>query len=248
LDSHLDEYVIHKTYRGYPRIPSDIDTLVPNLGVAVRKLKSVGLKIHEYDEHGVMLLDTNGVKVHLNGEITWANSFFFDKELVLNNPRKANLWYVNATIPNINADFLTHVAHINFEPLHFTLSDFLYLCKLAPFVDWVILLQQVRKHNWTQSFTRTLSLIDDYNRSIYSPPYPFESLNPNNKYNNHEILVFPKNLPRTQIAMAFLEKKPFSYLLSKLSKSIQILATGDTYQSYYNPPELTLINEVLSNA
>jgi hypothetical protein len=247
LDSCLDDYILHKTYRGYSRIPSDIDTLVPDLDAASDKLQSRGMKIKEYEGHAIMLVDNNGVKVHLHKEIFWANSIFFDKEFIFRNFRTVNIWGLHAKIPGYTADFLIHLAHINFEPLHFTLSDFLYLCKIAPFVNWETLLRQVEKYNWEQSFMHTLSLICKYERALYAPPHPFDSITKKHVSKNDAVIVFPKNLPRTMIVLGFFEKKAFSYLLSKLSKAVQILATGDTYQSYYQPPEFRLICKALNN-
>jgi hypothetical protein len=247
LDTNLDQYLLHKTYRGYPRIPSDIDTLVPDLHAAAEKLQSAGLKLKEDEGNAVMLIDNNGVKVHLHGEISWANSVFFDKEFVFQNPRTVNLWNMNVKIPSFDADLLIHIAHITYEPLHFTLSDFLYICKLTTFVNWTALLHQAKKHQWLQSFIRTISLIDEYNQALYPPQHTFDSLNLRYTPNNNETIVFPKDLPRTQIVLAFLEKRPFSYSLSKFSKAAQIIVNGDTHQAYYHPPEFRLISETLNN-
>jgi hypothetical protein len=240
------EYVIFKTYRGYSRIPSDVDVLVPNLSDAAQKLKSAGPKISRNDKHEVMLIFKEKIKIHLQDEISWAASFFFDKELVFSRPQKISLWNTTVKIPNINIDLLSHVAHINFEPLHFTLSDFIYICKIIPFADLEVI-RQAQKYNWLHSFSRTLSLISAYHRAIYASPFPFDLLDVTIQNGKDETLDFPKNLPRTDIALAFLEKRPFLYLLSKLTKSLEVIATGDTYQAYYNPPELKLINEVLEN-
>lgn len=244
LESCLKEYMIFKTYRSYPRIPNDIDILVRDLDKAVGHLRSVGMKLCEHtDLHAVVLISNRKIRLHLHDKISWAGSTYFDDKLIHENSRTVTLWGVKVKIPNLNADFLIHIAHINFEQLFFTVSDFLYLCKLAHMVDWNIILNEAKKHHWMGTFKRSISLLDSVYHTFYLDPCPFKRLNLEHQPRKGVNIKLPYLLPRDYIITAFFEKRLFMYLARKSLKSIYIMFTGDVYKPFYLPPEWTLIKK-----
>jgi hypothetical protein len=240
----LDYYIIVKTFRGYDVIPNDIDILVPEISEAVQKLKNkFETRLLDYEPNHLMVL-IDEQKVHLHERISWADSAFLDNELINKSPRIARLWNVDVRIPNVNADFLIYIAHIDFEPLHFTLSDLIYLSKIAPLLDWNVIFSQAEKYHWIRTLTQTMCLLDSFHHTLYGQFCPFTKLNLPHKSCTANSMEMPKSLPRRLILNAFLEKQAFSYLTKKVTKSIQVIATGETYNNFYKPPEQNLYNKI----
>ncbi len=240
LKESLRNFIVVKTFRGYDVIPNDIDVLVPNIKESVQDLKAhAKVQLLDAEPNQLMVL-IGGQKVHLHEKISWANSEFLDSQLIATNLRTVQLWRIDVNIPNVNADFLTYLAHMNFEPLHFTLSDLIYLCKIAPTLKWAVTFNQAKKYHWIRALTQSLTLLDSFHHTLYSEPCPFEELNLHHSPTEAHKIEFPKSIPRWQIINAFLEKRAFGYLTQKLSKSVQVLITGDTYNNFYVPPEQTV--------
>jgi hypothetical protein len=236
----LDQYIIHKTYKGFTIIPNDIDVIVPNLRDGLRRLKYYGMKTIDVEKHQVMLMYED-VKIHLHDKISWADSTFLDDDIVYTNPRSANLWSVEVKIPNYEADFLINIAHINFELLHLNLLDFLYLCNIASQIKWEIVLEQATKYKWRRALLYTILLFDEIFHLLYLGTSPFNRLKLKHNLPKRKHISFPVILPRSLIITAFLEKRPFNYLTQKIYKSFYIMITGDTYKVFYTPPEKYII-------
>jgi len=241
LDSIIPERILFKTYRGYNRIPNDIDVLVTDLLININKLKNNDFVELHSDKHDTLLMKNN-VKIHLHDKIMWANSEYLDAELITANYRDVLFSGVNINIPNYEADFLIHVAHINYEPLHFTLSDFLYLCRILPFINWDIITYQIKKFHWIKTFMLTMNIFNNLHNIFYNGSNLFKSI-VQDKNTDKKNVLFPVYLPKLHIMNAFIEKRLFIYPLTKIIKVIKILYTGDTYTEYYDPPEEFLLND-----
>lgn len=239
----LEDYIIHKTYKGYSVIPNDIDVLAPDFEKALEKLQSCGMKTVDFEDNQVMLISKEGIKVHLHEQVSWADSLFLDDSLVYEEHKIVKLWDVDVKTPNLDADFLINVAHINFEPLHFTVSDFLYLCKIAPYIHWNIIQSQAKKYHWMRTLNSTILLFDTIYHALYSDPCPFKGAGLRHRPSREKI-TFPFSIPRQLIVRSFLEKRCFGYLSKRLSKVIYILLRGDTYRAFYLPPEQELANQL----
>jgi hypothetical protein len=242
VNSSLDNYVSIKTYRGYPRIPNDIDILVEDFNEATRSLTKNGMDIKESSPRQAVLIKDGLTKIHLHKKISWCNTEFLDNELFWTKNKKVNFNGIKTSIPNENADFLVHLAHINFEPLHITLSELLYIYKLVDKVNFSDIFEQANKYGWGRTLKRTLELLDTMHHTLYSGNCPFSGVELKHRAKKDQnYFAMPKMLPRIHIINSFIEKKLISYVSRKAAKSMYILFTGDTYQRFYQSPEHNLI-------
>ena len=184
-------------------------------------------------EKAVLITKEGRKKIHLQSKIHWCWKEYLDEELIWQNPRYVT--YNGHTIPinNVNADFLIHIAHMNYEHPYFKLSELLYLFSIVPALDFDILLAQTKKYKWQNTFLRTLNLMNNIHQILYGEPLT-------NKVNFKKIeftrLSFPLMFSRKHMIKATLEKKITYYLLARMFKISRVLLTGETC-SYTVPPE-----------
>ncbi len=229
IKNYLPDHLVIKTYRAYPRIPNDLDIIVKDFKVSLKKLKDKNFKVSNlsFKKAQAQLIKKGFYKIHLHGKLNWAGSSFMDSKFIWQQPRVVNLSNnLTIKIPNFEADFLIHLAHINFENLHFTLPELLYLYKIAPKLNWSKLFEQSKKYHWQNTLGATSKILDQIHHQLYKKP---------------KALAFPMTLPRTHIVKSWLEKQLFAYALSKLGKSLCILIKGDTYAPFHQPAETVLI-------
>lgn len=243
LNKTLDNYLLIKTYRAYPRIPNDIDVLSPDLHFSIKKLKNEGLKLMEYtDQDAVLLLGKT--KVHLHKVISWAKpgTLFFDPEITSTGSRTVKMGQVEAQIPSFNAELLIYLAHICYEPLHATLSDLLYIYKIAFNVNWDIVSEQAIKHNWGRTLRNIIVVLDNLYHSIYACPCPFEGFNLKHSDGNPKCPSLPKSVPINYVILGVIEKKLLFWVLTeRLHKSMMVIVAGDSHDSFHTPPEIDLL-------
>jgi len=231
------EYLIVKTYRGFPRIPGDIDVLTEDINASILKLEQAGYYVRDYDqkEKSALLEKAQCADIHLHHRVTWAWTYFMDNDFVWEKPRISNLAGVEIPIPNPDADFLMHIAHINYEPLHILLSELLYLFKLIPDVNIDRIKSEATRYRWDGVLLRTLNLFNDFH-NIFFGCLCFSEL-PFRKVIKGEV-EFPFFLSRGDLVKNVFEKRLFLYPLLKLGKVIKVLLSGDPYSGYYTPGEL----------
>lgn len=227
LNQHFDDYLVIKTFHEYPKIRADIDILVHDFDKALKTLLRIGFHVIKYSNQKTLLLSTWGPKVHLHRKITWCdeNVSFIDNELIWMNPRIITFGQVRFKIPNINADFLTYLAHINFECFQITLSDMLLLYKLASEVDWNVLLEQTNKHHWERTFKNSIKFIDMLHHTFYPQPCPFTKWNlKHHGMNNLKRISLPMPIPRQDMILGIVERKLVKWAIShRTLRSIQLL-------------------------
>jgi hypothetical protein len=217
INKELDDYLLIKTYRGYPRIPNDIDILVRDYQGAVKKLKKKSF-----------------YKIHVHKKIAWAKAEYFDIDFVWQNPRTIDFSKnLKVKIPNREADFLMHLAHINFETLHITLPELLYLHNLSADLNWEVIYQQAEKYNWKKCLVSTVKMV----KQLYQQAYV--------KKDQSIVRSFPITLPRLHIVRAWIEKGLWGYALKKANKAVKIFASKNAVDDYYMPaPESQLLKGV----
>jgi len=241
LNDIVGDYLLIKTYRGYPRIPNDLDVLVSNFDGALEIITKKGFKIAHMSSkrRDAQLISKDFYKIHLHSVIHWVDSEFMDNGFIFNNPRLIEFGGARAKIPNFDADFLIHMAHINFEPLHITLSELLYIYIIFPQVNRDIVLGQSQKYSWRGALMDTLEIMDKIYHTVYNAePCPFISFNFRHiAFKKPESIILPMSLPRAHLIRTCIEKKLFKQALSKASKSLKILLSGDSYSGYYFPVE-----------
>ena len=127
-----------------------------------------------------------------------------DKKFIWKNPRKVTYCGVDVRIPNYDADFLMHLAHINYETGVITKSEADYINNYL--IDYVTLKQcteQAVKYHWVQTYLNTMDIITNWDTQ------------------------FPYTLPRSHLIYAVNERGLWKYVLRRLPKALAILVTGD---------------------
>lgn len=199
-----DGYIMLKTYKGYTYVTWDVDILVDDVENTVKQMIKEGFEIQRGEPAKPSCHRQDLLVIGLHPKASWHSGKLMDNELQWSQPRKVNYEGIEVFIPNYEVDFLTFVAHTNFENYHFTIGDLLYLYKLAGSVDWEIVLKQVTKYGWTKSFKQTISIANGLHRSLYSnQPSPMENIVPSVLdvtprmpflYRHHHIISFHREL------------------------------------------------------
>jgi hypothetical protein len=227
LNQHLDDYLIIKTFHEYPKIGADIDILVHDFNKAFKTLLRINFHVITYSNQKALLLSPWGPKVHLHRKVTWCdeNVSFIDNKLIWMNPRIMTFDQVRFKIPNVNADFLIYLAHINFECFRITLSDMLLLYRLARKVDWNVLLEQTNKHHWERTFKNSIKLIDMLHHTFYPQPCPFAKWNLKHRgMDDLRRVSLPMAIPRQDMILGIVERKLVKWtILHRTLRSMQML-------------------------
>ncbi len=238
VDKLAPDVLLFKTFRGrkFERIPNDIDVASRRFEYDLNRFRNAGFEMRDFDERdgSVQLLKRGMWKVHLHRKISWAWEEFFDLDMVFENPRKELFNGYEIQVPNVSADVLIHLAHMNFEPLNIVLGELLYLFDVIPKMDMKVALHQTRKYRWERTFCRTLGLINSFHQWLYGSPLIdgcglVES--------NGKDVTFPYSFHRWHLIQAVLEKQMVVYPLTRIVKVLSILFSGDTFTKYITPSD-----------
>lgn len=232
LNYRLKGHLLLKTYRGYNRFPNDLDILVKDLNLSVKILLNFGFKLLILEEDEAVLIKEGYYRIHLHNKVTWCNKRFMDPFFIINHPRTVLFHNSKVKIPNYNSDFLIHLAHINYEPLHLLMSEMLYLFMIYPKTDYLLLFNQASKYSWGRSFLRTMILLNSLHFLIYN-----KKMDKRLNIQENIILKFPLSLPPSHIIKSFLEKMVIIYPLLRLGKVLKILIKSDSFTDFIEPPE-----------
>jgi len=238
VKAHISDYAIIKTYRGdFMRIGNDIDVLVRegDFDKIEKKFLARGYQIesNSREEKSVGLLRAGQKKIHLHAAVSWCKSSFLDKELPLANLRRVSYNSNEIAIPEVNADALIYLAHMNFEPLLFTYAELLYLFRLLPEVDLGFIFNQASKFHWSNTLHRTINLINSLHYFLYGVEC-IKKERP--KLITFKRIRFPYVFSRSHLIRACIEKGLFLYPLKRISKVMNILINHDAYK-YIDAPE-----------
>jgi len=236
-DNFSQRFILIKTFRMYDRIPNDLDVLVADFEGGRRELQKLLGDEHGYERktREVGFYNPENVKVHLHGRVAWLDRDYMDPELLFSRTRKEIFCGTPVEIPDYDMDYLIHLAHMNYEPMHFTLSELAYLHAIAPFIDRDFVYAQARKHHWNWALQRTERVLADFDEFYFGAPEPLEVF-PLDR-------VMPKTFPRSHIIKAFLEKGVVVEPLKKFPKAIKVLLSGNSYDGYYTAPESRIVDK-----
>ncbi|OGY41702.1 MAG: hypothetical protein A2Y82_02345 [Candidatus Buchananbacteria bacterium RBG_13_36_9] len=245
LNKNFNNLLLVKTYRNYPRLANDLDILTKNFIVDMAKLKDLNLQASDYDPklQEVIFYQDKIAKIHLHGSLSWQNRLYFDNDLIWQQPKTILLGQQEIAIPNPTADWLIHLAHMNFEPLHFTLSELLYLFNLTEQIDKKVIMQQSKKYHWHHALIKTLHILNNFHNYFYHQPLLVNNIIPPTKLITHADSDYqlPKSFSRWHIITAFLAKGIIIQPLIKINKVIKILITGNARKGFYQAPENNLL-------
>ena len=241
LKRHIQtDYIIFKTYKGasFHRIGNDIDVVVKHqdLRDIHQSLLSKGYQdVVRFPRHErcIMVKKPGQMNLHIQSRIHWCGKEYLDERLIWENPRDVTYAGHHIQINNVNADFLIHLAHINFEHPFYKFSELLYLFTLASMVDYQQVIGQAQKYRWKQTLLRNINLMNNIHRMLYDEPVtvavPFKQL-------NIPRVSFPLMFTRRHMILSVFEKRITYYLLGRIFKLCRVLITGETC-SYTQPPE-----------
>jgi len=239
LNAKLSEYVLIKTYRGYPRIANDLDVFVKDFDKAI-KILSNNFSSKDYDKKTkeVLFLKEDFAKIHLHGKINWLNRSYFDFKFIREDSRDVFFGEERVAIPNFSADAIIHLAHMNFEPMHFTLSELLYIFSIVDKIDFEKLFKQSKKYNWHGALMKTLQILEDFHFYFYKKPLLSAKVpSLKERHFSDDYYCLPKSFPRTHIIKAFLGKGVLVEPILKIRKVFNVLVSGDSYDNFYEAPE-----------
>lgn len=225
------DIILIKTYRIHDRIPNDIDFIVSNFENAMLEMEHLygaGIDLDRRTKE-ILYFSKQNIKLHLHGKVAWLGRNYMSHEDIFKSPRTEYYSGIKVKVPNYDIDYLIHIAHMNFEPMHFTLSELVYLYSIMNHVNLDYCQLQARKNHWKRSFDRTQALLNIFFLFL------FEENNDLNLFlKNHTL---PHSFKRTHIILSFLEKGILVEPLKKLSKVFKVLMSGDTYKDFYQSPE-----------
>jgi len=215
------DYRIIKTYRGTnPRIGNDVDVLVEKgrFGWTRWLFESIGFKAREFNQvdRDIGLYKDGYKKIHLHGAIRWCEVDYMDDEFIWENPLQVMYLGERITIPNYEADFLIHIAHINYEEGCVRLSEYTYYCALLNLITEAPR-TQAYKYHWGKTYDRTVKILDS--------SFPE---------------AFPLTLSRRHLIHAMVERGLYKYTAKRFWKVLRILLTGNT-RRYLDAPERKMI-------
>jgi len=239
IKEKIPNYLLIKTFRGenFFRIGNDLDVLVRSdiFGETIKTFTSDSFIEQDYDhkEMSVQLLKEDYKKIHLQSDITWCWTRFMDYDAIFLNPREVVYHNEKILVPNYTVDFMIHIAHMNFEPLHILLSEIFYLFKIAPHVDIKYALEQSSKYKWKRTFLRTVAILNMMHSLFYGKN--FINMDYNISLDLSEI-SFPFSIPRKYLISNCIEKRLLIYPLLKVFKVLKVLFNNKTYR-FIIPPE-----------
>jgi hypothetical protein len=234
------DYLIFKTYKGkrFQRIGNDIDILVEpdKLEKLHKKLLSGGYRdevLFPKHEKCIMVKKPEQINLHIQSKVHWCGKEFLDNELIWKEPRTVVYAGHELRTNNKNADFLIHLAHLNFEHPFFRLSELLYLYKLCKFVDFELLIHQTERYKWKNTFLRNIELMNNIHVALYEKP--MTEVVPLRR-SVIKVIAFPYEFSRKHMILSVIERRITYYLLGRVFKLTRVLLTGETC-SYTQPPE-----------
>lgn len=207
-----DSYIMLKTYKTYPYVTWDIDVLVRDVEAAANMMAGKGFEICRGEPAKPSCHREGLLVIGLHSRASWHSGQLIDDELPWQNPRLVRYDGIEVFIPNYEADFLSFIAHTNFENYHLILGDLLYIYRLAGEVNWDTVQEQVTKYGWRDSFIKTIAIANGLHRALYHQPCPVEQVVPSVMevkprlpflYPHRYIVAFHRELGITPRALAW---------------------------------------------
>lgn len=229
VDNVLSEYLVIKSYYGFPRVGSDIDIYTHDFERTRKIFNQNGFRqIEAKDQKALFLI--NDFKIHLHRKVSWANetTTFIDDNLIWRDPRTVTIGDIAVVTPNINADLLMHLAHFNFECFQITLANIFYFLNNIKYADWSIILEQARKHNWERALKSSIRLIDTFYHTFYSTDCPLKEFEVDHSgEKSFKKISLPIIIPRSILLKAIIDKGLFVWAITeRTSMSVRMLFKG----------------------
>jgi len=231
INEFPQDFILHKTFRIHDRIPHDLDFLVSDFKGAMNSLNQLlgPSQDIDYKESKAVYYTPEKIKLHLHGRVSWLGRDFIDREDLLKFSRVETFCGVKVPIPDHTQDYLIHLAHMNYEPMHFTMSELAYLFAILRNVDMEYSNRQAKEFHWGRTFKKTYALLRQFQDYFFNPDKPIDPLD--------SAFLMPKTFNQLHIISAFLEKRILLEPVLKLSKVIKVLKTGDSFSDFYSAPE-----------
>lgn len=165
-------FLVIKTCKSTPYVASDIDILVrtkEEFNQINDALRDEGAVLEEKEVGKAFCVKTGLIGLGIHWGISWNGMTYVDNELLWKGKERVEVYGVECDVPAPDADLLLSSAHILSELYCITLGDFIHLSSLLQEnLDWNIIREQTKKHDWKRSFQQLLSITGSMYNKIYS--------------------------------------------------------------------------------
>ncbi len=141
----FNEFMVVKTFMGFPQITSDIDILV-------RSMDDGKFPVH-IKKQGLW-------PIQIENKISWLGAEAVSYDFVWDNTRCYNYKGEEFLVPNVQLDLQIRLAHFIFEEGKIRLPELLYIFNRLNKFDWHVFQQEAEKTNWINSFYRLKIMIE----------------------------------------------------------------------------------------
>lgn len=168
-------YVLLNTYRFHRYVTHDVDIVVSDIKRVSGQLESAGFRLLEELLPGIHYAKEGCLIVDIFETVGWGSIEVMDNDLVWQGTRDSTLEGVSVRLPSVEGDILSIIAHTNFQFYQLTLSDMLYIYRLAPLADWSLIVKEARKYKWLRALCETVSILNGFHRLFYHEPSEIEN-------------------------------------------------------------------------
>jgi len=175
------EYIIIKACNTIPHIPRDIDIFVQNEDRAkiIKALEDNGMKCIQ---SGIAETSLKGdyMKVDVYTEICYIGADFMDGSFLRQSSIKDEVFGIEYSGLNNEADFLLMLVHSLFGHRSMSLLDFLHMAHLRENINVSVCKNYAHKRGWGSVFDLALDKVDNLYKRIYNEeeiirfPYVFD--------------------------------------------------------------------------
>jgi len=227
-----DSYLVLKALREQLIPFNDLDILVKDLNQAGRLLEDSGFKVYEQEKYVKGYSKQGYLRISMYGKIAWRSKICVGERFAWMNPRRMEMFGILITVPSVETDILTLIAHSAFETFQITFNDFLCVCQLARQADWKSIKREVTRNGWYDLFIETIGVLNGLHFEIYGEPSPIT-----------EFIRYTKPV-RLELPYIF----PLSVIVSSLAhKRITRLLKLPFYLPSYVPVRLNLKHPILAS-
>jgi len=177
------KWLLFKSYMPFPYVPTyDIDIMInpSDKSKLISLLETKGIKYceEEPDKINIKQSDMYTISVHLN--VGWEGINYVSTDFLWKNAQDIMWFGFHLKIPGLEAEILSHVAHIFFELSYVRLSDALYLSELIDSgINWKEIYEELDYFGWEEAFDLVIRSLKKISLEIEKGiklPYPLPYL------------------------------------------------------------------------
>ena len=200
-------YLLSKTYRGYPYVTHDVDIIVKDLMEFSERIPKFEKKGFILDEsifpNNFDLIKEGYMEVEVYTRPSPGPMIFMDDDLPWKNSRVQMIEGIKTDLPGVESEILAFLSDMNFRMYEILLGEIPYLFSISPQADWNLIAEQAEKYNWYGAFEKTIALFNGFHHAIYDEASVMEEYFP---VSADVEIDFPFVLPQLQVSKALVKK------------------------------------------